>query len=534
MRLLMVWLAALLLAGVSGEAGGSQRQLCPNRSAVASLTAGYKRARASEGFFPGRRLDVLPHETGLPPPRLEGAALGWPNSTAGVHSWLVFDYHVSPANATARAPGIDFVWGSSPAHAPAWRKGSPDIIVSRYINGNRDSTRNDGNLSWWRLNHPEWVMWTCKNSSGQRSVAWSDGDVDMPLDWANPALIEYQHAQYTCGCYVCPCAAGDPGGYNAIAVDGYHFANFGHACGHYDRDWTDPNAQFIMQYKTDGPAGGRWGDPRYTQAAQTWLQRFYAGLQAMTAADRPLLILNFDLAFCKEGGCTSDDPMVLFTGNHSDGVIDEGAYTWNQAGGELRPENQPAWLWEETLRWATNQQVHRKGYYPIVESLNCSSPMQSAVAEDDSTLSERYWHWYLASYLLAKGSSSALYISPVFADAPADRQHTVTMTYGQLPWYQLRFLAASSVGSPAGPLVWVSAGPANNRTVATRVYTRGFVVANPLPLGTPPVKIALPAGKRYRVVGGSAQQQEQPGVHAPVEGHVLVLARNATVLQLLD
>jgi hypothetical protein len=73
-------------------------------------------------------------------------------------------------------------------------------------------------------------------------------------------------------------------------------ANFGHACGHYDRDWTDPNATFVSQYRTDGPAGGRWGDPRYTQDAKLWLKSFYAGLQAIPSSKRPLLILNFDLA----------------------------------------------------------------------------------------------------------------------------------------------------------------------------------------------------------------------------------------------
>lgn len=73
-------------------------------------------------------------------------------------------------------------------------------------------------------------------------------------------------------------------------------ANFGHACGHYDRDWTDPNARFIDQYTTDGPAGGRWGDKRYTRDAKTWLARFYTGLQAIAPRSRPLLILNFDLA----------------------------------------------------------------------------------------------------------------------------------------------------------------------------------------------------------------------------------------------
>lgn len=53
--------------------------------------------------------------------------------------------------------------------------------------------------------------------------------------------------------------------------------------------------------------------------------------------------------FCKDGGCHYNDELVLFTGNHSDGQIDEGAYTWSQFGGILRPETQPAWLWEDTM-----------------------------------------------------------------------------------------------------------------------------------------------------------------------------------------
>ena len=142
--------------------------------------------------------------------------------------------------------------------------------------------------------------------------------------------------------------------------------------------------------------------------------------------------------------------------------------------------------------------------------------------EDDATLSELYWQWYLASYLLTKGAASALYISPVFADAPADRQHTVTMTYGMVPWYLPRYDAASAIGAPAGPIVWVGANASAG--VATREYTGGFVVANPQPLGTASVKIPLPAGKTYRVVDSKGG--------ATTEGHVLVNARNATVLLL--
>lgn len=46
---------------------------------------------------------------------------------------------------------------------------------------------------------------------------------------------------------------------------------------------------------------------------------------------------------------------------------------------------------------------------PIVESINASAVPQSSVAQGEyDALSEAYWIWYLASYLLAKGNASAL------------------------------------------------------------------------------------------------------------------------------
>jgi hypothetical protein len=190
--------------------------VCPNRSSPFRLAVQQYTAhiRATKH---GRSLANL----GGLPDIATTSGFKWQNSSNGVHSWLVFDYHVSSANATALATKYDFIWGSSPQNAPAWRKGSESIIVSRYINGNRDATFNAGNLTWWRIHHPSWVMWTCKNSTGQRNVAWSDGDIVVPLDWSSPDVVKYQIDAYTCGCYVCPCSPGDPGGYNAIAVDGY-------------------------------------------------------------------------------------------------------------------------------------------------------------------------------------------------------------------------------------------------------------------------------------------------------------------------
>jgi hypothetical protein len=71
----------------------------------------------------------------------------------------------------------------------------------------------------------------------------------------------------------------------------------------------------------------RW-DKAWQRDMLGWLAAFYAGLQAIPAEGRPLLILNNDLSWCAKGGCHWDDPTVLFVGNHSDGVLNEGAFGW--------------------------------------------------------------------------------------------------------------------------------------------------------------------------------------------------------------
>ena len=57
----------------------------------------------------------------------------WEDSTDGVHSFLVFDYHEATnlSHIEAIAPRYDFIWGAGPTTPKHWRKGNPDIIVSQ-------------------------------------------------------------------------------------------------------------------------------------------------------------------------------------------------------------------------------------------------------------------------------------------------------------------------------------------------------------------------------------------------------------------
>ena len=91
-----------------------------------------------------------------------------------------------------------------------------------------------------------------------------------------------------------------------------------------------------------------------------------------------------------------------------------------------------------------------KGYFPDVESINTTAVPQSVANEFDA-ISQPYWTWWLASYLLGKGNSSALYVTPVFPKGAKHDQYT----YGRPPWWNQRYEAASAIGHALQRVQWL-------------------------------------------------------------------------------
>eukprot|EP01052_Picozoa_sp_SAG31_P048010 SAG31_NODE_9855_length_1220_cov_1.151650_2_plen_90_part_01 len=87
------------------------------------------------------------------------------------------------------------------------------------------------------------------------------------------------------------------------------------------------------------------------------------------------------------------------------------------------------------LKWAVNLQRAGKGYYPDVESTNRTAVPQSVKAEFNA-LSDSYWKWWLANYLLSKGNASALYVTVVLPHGALHDQYT----YGRAPWFHERYV----------------------------------------------------------------------------------------------
>lgn len=292
-------------------------------------------------------------------------------------------------------------------------------------------------------------------------------------------------------------------GYNAISIDNFMVANTGlGACGHFATNGT-----WVQQY-----TGKAW-DPAWRRDMLGWLRSFYAGLQAVPAPFRPLLILNTDLSYNCNGSCAWDDDTMLAIGNNSDGALNEGAWGWGKAGHLGLPEDEDAVLWANDIKWAANLQAAGKGYYADVESINSTAQPQS-VATEFNAVSDAYWAWWLAAYLLGKGNASALYVTPVFPGGSKGDQYT----YGRAPWFGHRCRLASAIGHAAQGVQWAS------HVSAVREFSRGFVAANGHALGSPDMVVTLPAGKTYTDLSTGE----------PVSKTLSVQPRNATVLLLVE
>ena len=172
-------------------------------------------------------------------------------------------------------PGSDryrFVWGASPALMPAWTSLPASIrpILSWYMPYSRDISPAEcrlgssgggdcvkgRNISWYEAHQRDWVLYQCD----QRTPAFQYGDLNVPLDFTNPSVIEYQASL---------AMSARDAGYTAIAADNLAFENFAafNACG----VWRDGRWEQIFS--------GEVNDPRFAEATVAWAERFRQLLQ---------------------------------------------------------------------------------------------------------------------------------------------------------------------------------------------------------------------------------------------------------------
>jgi len=342
-----------------------------------------------------------------------------------IHLFQSFDYRIyDPA---AVASHYDFVWGAQLDHVKAIRSGNPNIFLTYYIPFHRDNgtfSNRDAqhDLTYWKAVHPDWVLYKCDRVT----PAYEFGDLNMPLDFANPALVSWQIQMYAQ-------PAGE-NGYDGIAADNLSMKNFYQACGIYI------NGKWVQRYT------GQPDDPQWRSDIIGWLARMQRALHGL---QHPLaLIPNFAL-----GGLSPTDPAVQAVLNYSDGVLDEDGFT-DSTRGDLTDDN-----WVQRVQLMESVQAQHKPYY-LVNQFQVSSIGREQV------------QWALASYLMGKEHTAALFISR-FQEYGGDTRYA---EYN------------AQIGSPRGGMYqW--------QHVYWRDYSNGLSLVNPSATNT--YTVTLKGGSRY-------------------------------------
>jgi len=280
-----------------------------------------------------------------------------------IHLFQSFDYQIS--NLAAAAKHYDFVWGAKVNHIAAIHSGNPKMYISYYLPFHRDggafadsSAYHD--LSYWQANHPDWILYKCDRVT----PAYEFGNPNMPLDFANPALVSWQVRTYA--------LPASERGYNAIAADNVGLQNLYQACGVY------VNGKWVQRYT------GQPDDPRWRADIVTWLTRMQ---QALHDLQHPLaLIPNLAL-----GDLSPDDPLVQQLLSHIDGVLDEDGFT--NGGKSYLTGND----WVQKIQFMETVQGLYKPYYVVNQFSSSIGPQEV--------------QWALASYLMGKEHIASVFIS---------------------------------------------------------------------------------------------------------------------------
>ena len=338
-----------------------------------------------------------------------------PDTWNNIHLFQSFDYNISDPTPIARY--YDFVWGATPNKVAAFRAGNPNAFISYYIPFHRDNGTftnpelgKQHDINYWRSTHPDWVLYKCDRTT----PALEYGDPNMPLDFSNPAVVQWQVQTYA--------QPASTNGYDAIAADNLNLENLFGACGFYK------NGQWVQRYTGDTI------DKQWQNDILTWVTAMQTALHALPHS--LALIPNLSV-----GPVSLSDPIVAKIVTRVDGILDEGGFT-SYGSGYLTGNG---WLHEIQFIRNVQQQQH-KPYY-------VSNEFKSDVLSHDEI------QWALASYLMSKEHYSSLYITNNINGTQnygADRRYS---EYG------------AKIGNPNSEMYF-------SQNVYWRDYSNGLVVVN--------------------------------------------------------
>jgi len=400
---------------------------------------------------------------------------------------------LSSSQIESEAPHEDAVWGAfNPA---AWNAAHPGMFVSRYTLPVQDNNSISGHdLSWFQTNHPTWILYACQSDgTPTHDLAMAPGAAwpDVPLDFSNPAVIDYQLNQE-----IIPYLKAH--GYNTLAVDNtdllnYLIGNSGtptqvhansseYGCG----TWNGGTFNRLF----GGPYGAK--DPNFIAAMVKWVQT--ASSDVHNAGMK--IIINHPLY------SAPTDPNESAMLAAADGMVFERGFTDY---GKYSTEPSFANLFGFALTWAQYAQSHHVAFL-ITDYLctgwNGTQPFNNNAPcpTDPSQIPAPQVDWALATYALVNNGGADVYISP---------------QTGQMMSYRPEY--STTYGQPCGAYTQLT----------TNVYERKFqgalVLVN---AGTSSYSAALSSSHTYRDIEGRALSN--PLMLAPADGYVLLTSNGCS------
>ena len=244
----------------------------------------------------------------------------------------------------------------------------------------------------------------------------------LPLDITNPAVLDWQIETY-----VKPFVEK---GFDALAVDNYNLENSWRACGIW-RNSSNGTATWVKLF-----AGTRPHDAAWQQATISWLERMKARVNALTTrrGGKMLIIPNWG-----PNGLGWNNSVVERVGNASDGILSEMGIT-GMGPRNGRPYGFVGKAWVQRIEFMRNLQAHGRAAFFIDQYGdvdNVSNWKTPCAAEPRNCITKAVRQWCLASYLMGRGDSAALFLSGI--------QH-----YGFLSWYP-EWGTANAIGRALQP-----------------------------------------------------------------------------------
>ncbi len=381
------------------------------------------------------------------------------DTTGRVGLFQEFDRLMTDAQILNDAPRYNAVWGAS--QPQLWASRHAGIVLSRYFIPQEDRSQLSGHdLAWWQSNHPDWILYACQadGTPTHDFAYWSGvGAPDVPLDFHNPAVIDYQVRQLN---GMNAIQNGDA----ALAIDQIV----------YEDAMIGGNPNFGQSVKAGEFACGSWNGNtfvrRYTGVNDpAWTADMIAFVKAarqIVSTDPVLapyhlkIIVNHPL-----GAINNPNEQALFP--YIDGLVDERGYADHGRYTNLSETN----LFLPTTNYLTYLQ--RRGIAAfIINSFN------------DAAVTPLQREYALATYFMANDGGADVYVSPSTGGGEQNYPEYATQLgkpceeFHGGPFIYLRRYSAGLVVVNSGSMMI----PVNASLPANHVYTdiEGRRITNPL------------------------------------------------------